>query len=187
MTPSTATAPPRHPRLLIAVHWLTAALLLAVFALVLARELFDEKALRDALLQLHRQLALAVGLLTALRLLGRTRWTLRAAEPASSPWAALLAQAVHALLYALLLVLPLLGWALTNARGHAVSLPALGTLPALVARDPDLADTLEDWHGNAAWLLAAAVALHAGAALWHHWVRRDGVLAAMWPGLRSRG
>jgi cytochrome b561 len=55
-----------------------------------------------------------------------------------------------------------------------------------VADDPDLADVLTDWHAWAAWGLLALLAAHIAAALWHHWVRRDGVLAAMLPLLRQR-
>jgi cytochrome b561 len=63
------------------------------------------------------------------------------------------ASAIHLALYALLAALPILGWALSGARGHAVSL---------------------------SWTLAALVAAHA-TALWHHFVRKGAVLRAMWP------
>jgi cytochrome b561 len=86
-------------------------------------------------------------------------------------------------MYTLLLSLPVLGWLLTNARGQPVSLPLFGSLPLLTDRDLDLADTLELVHTWAAWAL---LALHGAAAAWHHHVRRDGVLAAMWPGLRAK-
>lgn len=176
----------RHPRPLIALHWATALLLLAVFGLVLARELLEDKPTRDALLQLHRQCGLAAGVLTLVRLGLRTRWAPVPTAGANGPWQRRAAAAAHALLYALLLALPVLGWLLSNARGQDVVLPLAGALPRLLERDLDLADTLEDWHGSAGWALAALVNLHAAAALWHHWVRRDGVLAAMWPGLRPR-
>jgi hypothetical protein len=54
-------------------------------------------------------------------------------------------------------------------------------MPSLVAPDPDVADALVDFHAWGAWALFALVGAHAGAALWHHFVRRDGVLAAMLP------
>jgi cytochrome b561 len=90
------------------------------------------------------------------------------------------AGATHVALYALLLAMPLLGWALSNAQGKPVHF--LGaTLPALVGDDEDLADRLQAWHIDAAWVLLALVCLHVAAALFHHFVLRDGVLRRMWP------
>jgi cytochrome b561 len=67
---------------------------------------------------------------------------------------------------------------------HGISLHFLGVihLPQLVAADSELADTLSDYHIWLSWVLLALVSMHAGAALWHHFVRRDAVLAAMLPG-----
>ena len=86
----------------------------------------------------------------------------------------------HAALYAALLALPLLGWALSDAAGKPPHLFGLA-LPALVAEDDDLADRLLAWHQDLAWVLLALVSLHIAAALWHHFIRRDDVLRAMWP------
>jgi cytochrome b561 len=94
----------------------------------------------------------------------------------------LAAQAAHVLLYGLLIAIPVVGWALTSA--HDIPLFFLGVihLPQLVSADSELADTLSDYHVWLAWGLLAAVALHVAAALWHHFIRRDGVLQAMLPG-----
>jgi cytochrome b561 len=121
-----------------------------------------------------------------LRLSGRARWPLAPTGEGATAWQRRAAALAHTLIYLLLLAMPALGWLLSNARGQAVSLPGLGTLPMLTGRDLDLADELEAWHGGAGWMLAALTAVHMAAALWHHWVRRDAVLAAMWPGLRVR-
>jgi len=89
----------------------------------------------------------------------------------------------HAALYATLVALPLIGWALSNAEGKPVHLFGL-VLPALAADDEDLADRLLLWHQDVAWLLLALVTLHVAAALWHHFVFRDGVLRGMLPARR---
>jgi cytochrome b561 len=57
----------------------------------------------------------------------------------------------------------------------------LTPLPALVPIDPDVADTFSELHETTAWVLTALIAAHVAAALWHHFMRRDGVLASMWP------
>ncbi len=92
----------------------------------------------------------------------------------------------HLVLYGLLLAMPLLGWALANAHGHAVRVPGMFLLPELVAADPDLAESIESWHVGLSWVLVATVVSHVAAAAFHHLVRRDGVLRSMLPVWRQR-
>lgn len=183
-TPTSATA--RHPDSIVAAHWLTALAIVLTFSIVLWREAAEGDALRSGLLGVHRVLGLLIGLLAIGRLALRWRRPLASTLTSSTRGQRVAAAVVHGLLYALLLTLPVLGVLLTNARGHLVTLPVLGALPPLTARDLDWADSLEDWHGALAWLLAALVAAHAAAALWHHWARRNDVLTAMAPWLRRR-
>ena len=82
-----------------------------------------------------------------------------------------------------LLALPLEGWALTSAHGITLALFGAVHLPNLIASDSELADVLSDYHVSLAWILLIVAGLHAAAALWHHFVRRDAVLAAMLPSL----
>jgi cytochrome b561 len=177
-----------HPPLIRALHWLTLVALLLAFGLILAREGLDSRLLRQWALDLHRGAGLGVWLLTCVRLGVRLRVPLADAHRSASAAQRWASAAVHGVLYALLVALPLLGWALTCARGQPVVLPFVGALPDWPDRDLDLADTLEVWHGTAAWVLAAVSGVHAAAALWHHRVLRDGVLVSMWPRLgRSSG
>ena len=93
----------------------------------------------------------------------------------------LAALGVHLALYGLLIGLPLLGWATTNA--HSLSVRFLGVipLPFLAEVDSELADQLSDYHVLGAWMLLGLVGLHTVAALYHHYIRRDTVLWAMLP------
>lgn len=170
---------PRHPALLIALHWASAVAIVAAFVLVLGRDLFDEKALRAMLLTGHRSVGLIVLAITAARLATRHRRSI--AQLAESGFERLASRAVHTVMYLMLLALPLLGWALSGARGHTVSLFGLIDLPALLARNVDLADQLGDIHETLAWTLLGFACVHAAAALWHHFVRGDAVLRAMLP------
>jgi cytochrome b561 len=181
--PVAASAALHHPRPIVFAHWLTAVALLLVFALIIGREWLDEDAWRAVVLQWHRLGGLFVGALTLLRLLLRSRFKMADTLDQATRWQRRLASAMHGLVYLLLLVLPPLGFLLTNARGHAVSLGGM-QLPRLLATDLDLAETLEAVHGNVAWLLAAVIALHLLAVAWHQWVRRDQVLGAMLPSWR---
>ena len=177
---------PVHPAAIRWLHWTTLLLLLAAFALVLLRDVVEERAARTLLLQAHRLAGLSVASLALARLAVRQRATLAPTDAGMSTPQKLAASALHALLYVLLLSIPLLGWALSSARGQAVALPLGVNLPALLAKDLDLADSLEQLHSIAAWSLAALAGLHAAAAIWHHRVRRDGVLVAMLPRLNGR-
>ncbi|PKO42828.1 MAG: cytochrome-c oxidase [Betaproteobacteria bacterium HGW-Betaproteobacteria-3] len=165
-------------------HWISAGAISLAYGLVWSRELVESENVRGTLLALHRQLGLLVLLLWGLRLVARR---LMAQPDQGGPlpdllrWGAALS---HGALYFLLLAMPLLGWAMTSAQGHPIALFNLFALPPLTATDPDLVDTLQDWHEWASWCLLGLVTLHALAALWHHHVRRDGVLASMLPFLQ---
>lgn len=169
----------RHPVWIQALHWAVATAVLAEFLFALARMGSESTSTRAALLAWHQPLGLLIGAATVARLGVRLR--LRLAEWQGTRLLAWVSSALHGLSYLLLLALPLLGLALTNARGHAVTLPGLGPLPRLLPRDLDLADTLEALHGTLAWTLLGLIAVHVAAAAWHQWVRRDGLLNAMWP------
>lgn len=166
------------------VHWLSAAFIVGAFGLAWARDALDGDTLRAALLGWHRQLGLLVLVLLVLRWLGRWRQGAQTATPPLPTllhWAGVLS---HLALYGLLLGMPLLGWSMSNAQGHEVALFKLLPLPTLTGTDPDFADTLQDWHELASWCLLGLVGMHLLAALWHHWVRRDDVLARMVPWAR---
>jgi cytochrome b561 len=178
--------PHRHSSGTIALHWFSAGAMLVALVSIWTRDFFENDALRTALMGLHRQAGLAVLMTLALRL--ALRWRDGLANHAGPlPLAVrLAAQAAHLALYAILLALPLLGLAASQA--HAVSVRLLGVLPlpTLVRPDAELADHLSDLHMLSAWVLVALVAAHIGAALWHHLVRRDGVLVAMLPVLARK-
>ncbi|WP_051379048.1 cytochrome b [Derxia gummosa] len=175
--------PAIHPPLLRALHWATLACVLAALGIALARESFESHALRMTLLQWHRLAGLLAFALTLARIV--SRFGLATAEPLRDAPAAqrLLAAGAHLGLYALLVLVPLLGWLASNAHGNA-TLPFGIHLPVLVEADDDLADQLEEAHGVAAWSFLALAGLHAAAALWHHHFKRDDVLVAMLPRLR---
>lgn len=177
----------RKSGLTLAAHWLSAIAVVLAFGLVWLREALDDDATGQLLLAWHRQLGLLVLLLLALRLIARRRQSRQdQADQALPPllhWAALTTQW---LFYLLLLAMPLLGWAMTSAQGHPLPLFNLVPLPPLLSVNPDLADSLQEWHELGASCLLGLIALHVLAAQWHHWIRRDGVLASMLPLVRPR-
>ncbi|RDS83916.1 cytochrome b [Dyella monticola] len=169
---------------MVALHWLTVLCLLGAATAILIRDEVSARAARQWLLEIHRHFGLLVLALFFIRLAMRARKNTWSAAGHSLAMRAA-AWLTHAALYALLLIQPLLGWALSSAQGKPVHFFGL-TLPALVQADEDRADTLQTWHTEVAWVLLALITLHVAAALWHHFFLRDGVLRAMLPQRRRR-
>lgn len=162
------------------LHWLMAVLLLAMLFIGVGM-LSTLSAWHSTLLAIHKPLGVLLLLLWVLRLLVRWRQA-PPPLPADLPdWQRWGASCSHALLYGLMLVLPLVGWAMQGAAGYPLLLAgwALPALPALVAPDPQLYAGLRLAHGYLAYLLFALIVLHLAAGLYHGLIRRDGVLASM--------
>jgi cytochrome b561 len=96
-------------------------------------------------------------------------------------WQLRAAAVSHALLYGLLLVIPISGWLHSSATGVQVVYLGLVPLPDLVARDRELGKVLQTVHETLNFTLLAVVCLHVAAALKHHFVDRDTVLTRMLP------
>jgi len=168
------------PRRLRVLHWLTVICVVMAAAFILTRDQLDGRSVRLWLLEGHRHFGLFVLALFVIRVFVRLRVG-KLPPSGEAPWPMRAAAGLtHLALYALLVTLPLLGWALSSAEGKPVHLFG-ATLPNLVAPDEGLADSLQAWHLDAAWVLLGLVCLHIAAALWHHFVMRDGVLRRMWP------
>lgn len=175
----------RHSSATVLIHWMSALLFVVCAATIIGREYVETPSLRVFLMNAHRQAGTLLLLGLFLRLTIRMAGGMANVTRDMSFAARAAAHGCHLALYSLLFALPMLGWASTNA--HNVKVTLFGfTLPDLVAADSDLADTLSDYHAWTAWFMIGLVVLHAAAALLHHFVMRDQVLMAMWPGLRQR-
>ncbi len=170
-----------------AVHWLVAGLAVIVVSLGWAIPGAPrETESRDLLLLLHR----SVGLLILALMVFRVFWRLGHPPPplpAGFPRTeALAAHANHALLYLLLLVMPLSGYLNAAAAGHKVSFFGLVAIPPLLAENARLSQAAIAVHLAGQFLVYALVAIHVAAALMHRIVRRNGILERMLP-LRRPG
>lgn len=176
-----STPASRYHPLTISVHWLTLLLLVAVYALIELRGIYPKGSMpRELMKTWHEMLGLTVLALVFLRLALRAMHPAPVITPAPPPWQAVLARTMHVLLYAFLIVMPLLGWLMLSAKGKPI--PFFGLeLPALMAPDKAWAGTIEEVHeliGNVGYFL---IGIHAAAALWHHHFRHEDTLAHMLP------
>lgn len=175
----------RYSRASIFFHWVTLALLVAVYACIELRELFPKGSeTRDAFKTWHFMLGLSVFALVWLRLLARWLGGTPPIEPPPPRWQQRVGRTAHVLLYLLMIGMPLAGWMILSAAGKPI--PFFGLeLPALLAPDKPLAHDIEEVHktvGAAGYWL---IGLHAAAGLYHHYGRRDDTLRRMLPGARG--
>ncbi|WP_434557744.1 cytochrome b [Pseudomonas sp. Z5-35] len=170
---------PRHFTVLARLlHWLMALMIIAML-FIGAGMVASVSERHEWLVQLHKPLGIAILLLVMVRLV--VRFTTRTPPlPADLPgWQALAAKASHVLLYALMLILPLLGWSMISAAGDPVMLSESLRLPSILPADAQTFALLRKAHGYLAYLLFLTVLVHLAAALFHGWVRRDEVLDSM--------
>ncbi|HXF53562.1 MAG TPA: cytochrome b/b6 domain-containing protein, partial [Hyphomicrobiaceae bacterium] len=103
-------------------------------------------------------------------------------EPTLEPWQKVVSKLNHWAMYILLLVVPLLGWFGVQLY-PALDVFGLFSLPAVVSPDQATAESVLAIHKTLALVLVGLIALHVGAALYHYFVRKDGVLQRMIPSL----
>lgn len=130
---------------------------------------------------LHKSLGLTLLMLVAIRLVWRLYATAPKPVPGSPPWQERIASLTHVGLYVLMLAIPLSGWLFNSAAGYPLQWFKQFNLPALAGRDAALSEVALSIHVYGFWLLVLTVALHAGAALYHHFIQRDSTLVRMLP------
>lgn len=180
--------PTRYGMVAILLHWVIGLGILTLIGMGLAMtHLALAPMLKFQLYQLHKSIGVTVLLAVLLRILWRL--THRPPPlPAMPPLEKAAAEGTHRLLYALMLVIPLAGWALVSVSPFNLPTVLYGVVPwPHLPVFPDLADkapveaVMKFIHGKLAWALTALILLHAGAALRHHFILRDGVLHRILP------
>jgi cytochrome b561 len=166
----------------IALHWTIAGLILGQIALGLTMVRLGDPRLTFDLIQWHKSLGLLTLALVAVRLLWRFANITPELPHGMSQAEALAARKSHGLLYAWMLALPISGWILVSV--STLGIPTFAFYLFIVPHLPlTPSDAAEAWWANIHALLAYAlivlIALHAAAALWHHFWRRDDVLTRM--------
>jgi cytochrome b561 len=162
-------------------HWTTAALVLAMIPMGIVMIRLDRGILQNVLFVTHESLGLTVFVLTALRLAWRLGHGTPPPSPALAPYEVRASWANHALLYLLLLVMPVSGYLFVVWGGFPLSYFELAHVPRLVEKDEPLSKLAEATHLALQWAVYALVLLHVAAALHHHVVRRNDVFLRMWP------
>lgn len=165
------------------LHWLMALLIIATFALGLLSDVFPHS-WEYAIIESHKVLGFSILVLVALRLV----WRLGHRPPPLKNLGILIAglsRLSHFALYVLMILVPLIGLVYSARSGYGIDF-GLFTLapPPFIEADRAAARTTRQIHELAAYLLIGLAGFHGLAALWHHFIRKDGVLLRMLPGRR---
>lgn len=164
-----------------AFHWVMALLILAQIVLGLMAASWHLSPTKIQLFFWHKSNGMLILALLALRLVWRLANPTPALPIGTPAWERAAARASHALLYALMIALPVTGWIVNSASNIPFRIFYLIPLPALVAPDKALADAVALVHRGLFVLLALVLVAHVGAALRHHFVKRNDILVRMLP------
>jgi len=188
--PSTASS--RYSKVAILLHWGIAILILGLIAsgFLMTQETRPNRFL---IIQWHKSFGICVLVLSIFRLIWRLGHKPPALPSGMKAWEIWAAKLTHIGFYALMIGVPLLGWAMVSASPLPIEnkvffLIPIPDLPG-VAESKGATERLKDFHEIGAKLILLLFVLHVGAALKHHFIAKDGLLARMipWMGRESEG
>jgi cytochrome b561 len=166
------------------LHWLILLLLAVQYAIGSIMPHIGRKTLDEGWVSWHFSVGAAILFFIVIRLIWRLLHSVPPL-PTLTPLERVVSGFTHWALYLLVLVMTLLGWAATNARGWDVKLFGLVTLPSVAPKGSPWGNQCADIHDLLVYVLLGFIILHVGAAAYHYFVKRDGVAARMVPGVIS--
>jgi cytochrome b561 len=173
-------AAPQFTALTRLLHWLMAALVLTM--LFIGVGMVSTVSPRyHALIAIHRPLGIAILVLVVIRLINRLRHPGPPLPTHLNRLERFAAKASQWLLYALMILMPLVGWGMLSAQRYPIVLAGAVHLPPILPHDPALYAVLRQTHTVLAFALFATFIAHLGAALVHALIYRDGVFGSMAP------
>jgi len=161
------------------LHWLMAVTVLAMLGIGVA--MVASIADYHRLVSIHRPLGILILILVVIRFVNRLFSTLPPFPASMSPQERFAATASEVLLYGLLFVQPLVGWAMLSAAGYPIVLCGSLHLPPILPHSVMLYAILRKTHTVLAYLLFMAFIAHFGAVLFHTLIVRDGLFSRMAP------
>ncbi len=174
-----------YTRTAIALHWLIAIAIVGTFGVGFYMHDLPLTPFKLQIYSWHKWAGVTIFLLVLFRLVWR--FTHRPpGPPVGMPaWQHVAAEFAHRLIYVLMIAIPLSGWLMSSAKGFQTVYFGVLPLPDLLAKNKELGNILSVVHTALNFTLAGLVVGHAGAAIKHHFVDRDDVLARMLPFIRK--
>jgi cytochrome b561 len=168
----------RYNRLAILFHWLMAALIFYAAAAILIADDLPRGAFRDLIKTTHNSVGAVVLLLLVLRLVWRLVSSAPPMPAGMTAFQQRLARLAHLGLYGLMAAVPLLGLAAHFLRGRGLEF-GFFSIASPLAANRALSRGIKEVHELAAYALLGLVAFHVAAALWHQFIKRDGLMGRM--------
>jgi cytochrome b561 len=179
---STAVMPvPGYSSMAKLFHWITFIFVLLIIPMGLIMADAENGPLKNALFDLHRSFGVTVSILTIFRLIYRLRNPPPPLEASVTPIQRLAAHAVHIMLYAGLILLPIGGLIGAWMFGAPLNYFWLFQIAPPMPRDPELAKQILATHSLLTKIFAGIIGVHIAAALAHHFVFKDQTLRRMMP------
>jgi cytochrome b561 len=172
---------PRYTRTAKTLHWLMAVLILGLLALGFYMQDLPLSPQKLQLYSWHKWAGVTVFLLVLFRLAWRATHQPPPLPDHLPKLLQLAAHAAHALLYLLMIAIPLSGWLMSSAKGFQTVWFGVLPIPDLLGKNQALGNLLQTVHLSLNLLLIAVLIAHVGAALKHHFMDRDDVLTRMLP------
>ena len=179
--PSAPEPDTRYGGVAIGLHWLIAIAIIFSFSLGFYMSDLPLSPQKLKFYSWHKWAGVTIFLCVLVRLLWRLSHRPPELPDSIPAWQRKVAGATHVLLYLLMFVVPLTGWLMSSAKGFQTVYFGVLPLPDLLAKNDELGDLLQQVHKLLNYSMAALVVAHLGAALKHHFVDRDEVLARMLP------
>lgn len=162
------------------LHWAISVLVILQFILAWTADSLPEEDERIATLMLtHKSIGMTVLALAVIRLVWRFLHKPPAFPASMSVAEQRLAAVTHWALYLLIFLMPLSGWLMSSSAGRSTQWFGLFAFPDLVGKNRPAFDFFHEAHELLAWVLFALALFHILAALWHVFVKKDGLLKRM--------
>ena len=168
----------RYAAVSVWLHWLMVLMFIAVYSTIELRVLFPRGSEdRELIKTAHFLLGLSVFVLVWFRILARVVTTTPSRENYGK-FQTYLSKFVFFALYGLMIVMPTLGWSVVSAEGHIINIMGF-ELPPIIDTNKELAHDIEEIHETLGKVGYGLIALHATAALGHHYIKKDSTLKRM--------
>ena len=158
------------------LHWTMGLLIIGNLAGGLLHDLNA-----DVIIPLHKASGILLLALAVVRIIWRMAHPAPALPADMATWERATASFTHAVLYAMMILIPMSGWVMASASRWPISFFGLFDVPKFtVIKESALWEVAHEGHELMGYAMIALLLLHIGAALRHHFVLKDGMLARMW-------